>query len=232
MDSQHRKDLKTDKFAEEVNLSVNFLAHHKKQATQYGLIALAVLVIGLGYWMYSSRQAAARGVALSEAMQVSDGTVGGTPAPGVPNFATTELKEAAVVAAYTKVADNYKGSQEGAMAQLFLAGMKADKGQLDDAAKQYQTVIDSAPTAYGSLAKMALAQVYLGQNKQPDAEKLLRSLIDSPTVFVSKEEATLALGRMMAKNNPADARKLLEPLRESRTTISREAITTLGEISR
>ncbi|MEP7353353.1 MAG: tetratricopeptide repeat protein [Acidobacteriota bacterium] len=232
MDSQHRKDLKTDKFVEEVNLSVSFLAHHKKQATQYGMIALAVLVVGLGYWMYTSRQATAREVALADAMHVADATVGTTPTPPSMNFATADLKEAAVVAAYTKVADQYKSSQEGAMANMFLAGMKAGKGQLDDAAKLYQTVIDSAPAAYGSLAKMALAQVYEGQNKSADAEKILRSVIDSPTVFVSKEEATLALGRLMVTSNPTEARKILEPLREARTAISREAIATLGELSR
>jgi predicted negative regulator of RcsB-dependent stress response len=230
MDSTHRKQLKQDKFVEEVEHSVDFLTQHKKAATQYGAIALAVLVVAGGFYYFRTQQAATRATALADAMHVSNAVISANAAPPNLNFATQDLKDAAVSAAYQKVADQYSGTQEGAIAQLSLAGMKVDKNDLDGATKLYQTVADTAPANYASLAKLSLSDIYSAQGKSADAEKILRSLIDSPTAFVSKDQASLSLGRLLATSNPVEARKILEPLREARTAVSRAAIAALGNI--
>src|SRR5690242_8565962 len=107
MDRRTRKDLKTDKFAQEVGLGVQFLAGHKAQATRYIAIGLVVLIVFAGYWIYSNRQAAARAKAMAEAIHVSDAVISATPAPPTLNFATQAEKDKAVVEAYSKVAAAY-----------------------------------------------------------------------------------------------------------------------------
>jgi predicted negative regulator of RcsB-dependent stress response len=230
MDRHTRKELKTDKFAQGVGTGFEFIAEHRSQAARWGVIALAVVVIAAGIWLYRSHQATQRTELLAKAMQVDDATVG-TPQPPRLNFPTAEDKEKARIAAFTDVAVKYPGSQEAAIAQLAVAAAQADKGQVDEALKTFQNIMDTAPDPYNSVAKLSLAQIYDSQGKTDEAEKLLRQLVDNPTMFVSKEQATLDLGQLLAKKNPAEARKLLEPLSQSkRTTVSRAAVAAMSSI--
>ena len=230
MDRLTRKELKHDKFAEGVGSGFNFLSHHRGQATRWGLIVLAIVIIGGAVWLYRSHQATARAELLTKAMQIDDATVG-TPQPPRLNFATAEDKEKARLAAFTEVATKYPGSAEAAMAQLAVAAAQADKGQIDEALKTFKDISDNAPAPYNSVAQLSLAEIYESQGKAAEAEKLLRQLVDKPTVFVSKEQATLVLAQLIAKNNPAEARKLLAPLSASpRTAVSRAAVSVLGTI--
>jgi len=231
MDRHTRKELKTDQFAKGVGSSVEFLAEHRGQATRWGLIALAVVVLVAGIWIYRSHQATQRAELLAKAMQVEDATVG-APQPPRLSFPTAEDKEKARLAAFTEVAVKFPGSQEAAIAQLAVAASQADKGQIDEAVKTFQNIMDTAPDPYGSVAKSSLAQIYISQGKTDEAEKLLRQLVDKPTMFVSKDQATLDLAKLIGKKNPAEARKLLEPLSASkRSAVSRAAVAAMGSIA-
>lgn len=230
MDRRTRKDLKKDSFREGVGHSFEFLAEHGPAVKKYSALAALVLVAGIGWWIYSGRQAAARAEALADAMHVADAVISDTPQPPNLNFSTQDEKDAAVQAAYQEVVDGYKGSQEAAIAQLFLAAAQADKGEVEAAADLYRDMIDWAPKDYASVATVSLAEVYAGQDRLPEAETLLRGLIDNPSVFVSSEEAGLTLGMLLTQDEPEKARELLEPLRGSRTAISRAAIDALGRM--
>jgi len=230
MDRRTRKDLKTDKFAQEVGHTVQFLAGHKRQASQYVLIGLAVLIIAGGWWIYSNRQASTRAKALADAIHVSDAVIAPTPQPPMLNFATQAEKDKAVIEAYTKVATAHHGTQEGAIAQLYVAAAKTDKGETEEALKLYRDLADSAPTEYKRVAVLALSELLAAQNQVPEAEKLLEPLTHSSSTLVSQEQATLVLAKILAKNDPAKARKLLEPLRQARTAISTAAITALSSL--
>jgi len=230
MDRHTRKELKTDKFAQGVGSGVEFLSEHRGQATRWGLLGLALVVIVGGVWLYRGHQATLREQLLAKAMQIDDASVG-APQPPRLNFATPEDKEKARIAAFTDVAVKYPGSQEGAMAQLAVAAAQADKGQIDEAIKTFKDMSDNAAAPYDSVARLSLAEIYESQGKTADAEKLLRQLVDKPTVFVSKEQATLELAQLLAKSNPTEARKLLAPLSTSpRTAVSRAAVAAMGTI--
>lgn len=230
MDRTRRQALKSDKFAEEVGQTIGFLSEHRSQVKLYGGIAAAVLVLVAAYYFYSNHAAGVRQEALAAALKVDDATVGAQAQPPLMNFPTQEAKDKARTQAFADIASKYSGSQEAAVAQMYLAAALADKGQLAEAEKAYKNVADSAPSAYASVAKVALADVYAGQGKVAEAEKIFRDLMDHPTPFVSKEEATIHLAQAIAKTKPADARKMLEPLRTSRSAVSRAAISTLGSI--
>jgi TolA-binding protein len=226
-----RKDLKSDKFAQDVGLIFSFLSTHPSEVKRYGAIAVAVLVAAGGLFFYLRHQETARKDALDLALRMDDATVGPqqqqAPA-GAMNFPTPEAKDKAVKEAFASVGAKYHGTQEGAIAQLYVGAATADKGDLKSAEKVYQDLADSAPAPYASVAKMSLAQLYASEGRTADAEKVLRSIMAKPTAFVSKEEATVVLAQLLIRSNPTEARKLLEPLRTGRTTISRMAIQTLG----
>ncbi len=225
-----RKDLKKDILVDEVNQVAGYVSEHGSQVKMYGTIAAVLVVAGLGYYFYSSSQAASRQAALAAAMEIDNSTIGPNKQPPLMNFATLDERNKARTKAYTDMAAKYRGTQEGAIARMTLAAMDADAGKLAEAEKGYRDVVDSAPAAYASIAAVSLANILVAENKLPEAEKVLKDLVDHPTAFVSKEEATVHLAEVISKSRPADARKMLEPLRTARSSISRAAIQVLGQL--
>ena len=231
MDSVHRKQLKQDKFVEQVGHSVEYAAEHRDRMMKWGAAAVGVLVVAVGVYWYFSHQHRVRQEALHNAMQTYEAGVGAAGNEFLKSFPTQEEKDKAVVKDLSEVANKYSGKEEGRIAQYFLGLYHADKGNLTEAEKQLKPVAESGKDAYASQAKLSLAQIYDSMGRQADAEKLLRALIDDPTILGSKEQATIALAKVLAKKNPAEARKLLEPLRAERGPVSRAALTALGEMS-
>jgi predicted negative regulator of RcsB-dependent stress response len=230
VDRQTRKGLKTDKFAQEVTHGFQFLTEHSAETKRYSAIAVAVIALAVGIYFYNRHETTARGEALAHALRFDDATVGANVQPANLHFNTQAEKDAALDKALTEVASKYHGSAEGAIAGIYLGSNVADKGNLAEAEKRYKDVMDSAPKDYASLARLSLAQVYAGENKPAEAEKLLREAVANPTATVSKESATIELAKLISKTKPAEARKLLEPLRTERTSVSRAAVTALGDI--
>ena len=233
MKRQERKNLKTDKFAEEFGHGFEFLTDHKTEVMRYGSIVLALVLIGGGFFYYNRHQSVVREQALSAALRIDNATVANaSPPPGTLNFATQADKDKAREKAFSDLAAKYSSSQEGSIASMYLASDAIDKGDLAGAEKGYKMVMDNGPTAYASKAKLALAQVYAADGKTADAEKLLRDLVAHPTITVSKEEATIQLALVIAKSNPAEARKMLGPLATERAAVSRATVQALGDIEK
>jgi len=231
VDRHTRKDLKTDKFAREVGHTFEFISEHSGDVKKYGAAALAVIVIAIGIFYYMRYQAGVRQEALTGAMRIDEATVAANPPqPGTLNYGTNEEKEKARTKAFADLVAKYGGTQEGAIAEFYLASDAGEKGNLAEAEKRYKDIMDNAPKAYSSMARISLANVYAAQGKNAEAEKLFRAAIANPSITVSKENATIQLGLFLAKKNPAEARKLLEPLRTERTAVSRAAVQALGEI--
>lgn len=232
MDRLTRKELKTDKFAQEVTHGLDYLSEHRKQAVRWGAVALGAAVIGLGIYLFMGYRANQRQKALADALHVMDATIGANVIPGQQNFKTKEEKEAAIDKALRDVAMKYDGTQEGAIARYNLAIIAADKGDFAQAEKSLQDIYQNAPKPYASLAAMSLAQLYAGQGKFAEAEKMARGVMANPTILVSKEMATIEVARILAASGKQDeARKLLEPMRTGRTAPSRAAIAALGELA-
>jgi predicted negative regulator of RcsB-dependent stress response len=231
VDRVTRKNLKGDKFAEEVFDIFDWASTHKAEVFRYGAIVLAVVAMGAGVFYYNRYQAAAREEALSQALRIDDGTVGDRTLPANLHYATQEEKDKARVKAFAELASKYPGTQEGAFGTFALAGDAVDKGNLAQAEKLFREVADSGPKGYSEIARLSLGRVLVAEGKTADAQKVLQELVKDPSFMVSKEEATIALAQVEGKTNPAEALKLLEPLRVStRLPVSRVALNVYGEI--
>jgi predicted negative regulator of RcsB-dependent stress response len=226
-----RKELKGDKFAEEVFDIFDWASTHKAEVFRYGAAVLAVVAIGIGVYYYNRYQGTAREEALAQALRVDDGTVGDNTLPANLHFATQEEKDKATTKAFSELAAKYPGTQEGAFGTFALAGQAVDKGDLANAEKLFREVADSGPKGYSGVARLSLGRVLAAEGKTADAQKILQDLVKDPSFMVSKDQATIALAQIEGKTNPAEALKLLEPLRVSpRLAVSRVAVNTYGEI--
>ena len=230
MDRITRSKLKTDRFAVEVEHSVEYFSEHRKQVAQYTAIAVVVALIAGGILYYRDRQHSARQEELARAMEVVQAPVSANAPPGQVFFTTEALKSAAAEKAFKPIYDKYSGTAEGIVAASYLGAISMDQNKLSDAEKYFQQVANYRDDTYAALGKLSLAQVYLSAGRNADAEKLLRSLYEKPSVSVSKEQAAIALARAIAVSKPAEARKLLEPLRSQRPAISQTAITLLSQL--
>ena len=225
-----RKDLRTDKFAIAVEHNVEYVAEHRAQVIRYGLIGLAVILIGAAMYFYRSYQHNVREEKLADAIQVQETNVQPGVQPGPLAFPTEDAKRAAAIKVFSDVAAEYPSAREGLIAQYYLGCIATDAGKLDEARKRFQSVADSGDKDYASPAKLSLSGVNFSENRNADGEKLLRDLIAHPTILVSKEQATISLARQYATTNPAEARKLLEPLTAQPGGASQAAVQVLGEM--
>ena len=224
-----RKELKTDKFALEVEHTVSFFDQHKQELIRYGAIAAAVIAIVVGYSLYSNSQHAVREQALAHAIEVQEAPVGQSGTGGLA-FATQDAKDAEATKVFTDLKNKYSGSAEGEIAGYYLASIEADQGKMAQAEKSYQEVADHGEAGYASLSKLALAQLYFSDGRNAQGEALLKDLMAHPTAFVSPEMATIALARHdIAVKNTAEAKKLLDPLK-SKPGVGQIAVSLLGEI--
>jgi predicted Zn-dependent protease len=228
-----RKELKTDKFALEVEHTVTYFEEHRTELLRYGAVAAAVVLLVIGIIVYRSHQHELREQELAVAIQKQEASIGGTSPGSVFNYPTLAEKEKAAGAAFAEVASKYQGTNEGLIAENYLGAIAINQGKLAEAEKRYKDVADSGNKPMASLAKYSLAQLYVIQNRSKEAETLLRDLIAHPTELVSSEQASFTLANTLAKSNPTEARRLVEPLRTSTNpAVSQEAIslyTQLGQ---
>jgi predicted negative regulator of RcsB-dependent stress response len=225
-----RKELKSDKFALEVEHSVTFLDEHRQAILRYGGILLVLVLLWFGYSWYAKRKHAERQDALAKAIQVQEAPVGPqTPGQNL-NFPTQDAKEQAALQAFGLVQSQYSGSDEGMIAEYYVGSIKADQGKIAEAEKSFTLVKDKADDKYASLAKLSLAQIYFSDGRAAQGEAVLRDLIVNPTAFVSKDQATLVLARFLSQSKPAEARKLLEPLRAQQGPVGQVAVSLYSEL--
>ena len=226
-----RKELKTDKFALEVEHTVDFFEENRTAIIRYGAAALALAAILALIWFYRAHQHSVREEALAQAIAVEEAPVTTTPPPGVSvSFPTAEAKNKEAVKVFSELAAKHSGTDEGYIAEYYLGSIAADQGKLSEAEKRFNSVADSAGKRYSSLAKLSLGQVYFAEGKADLGEKTLRSLISDPTIFVSKEQASLTLGRLLASTKPAESRKLIGPLRAIPGPVGQAAVQAYGDL--
>jgi predicted negative regulator of RcsB-dependent stress response len=225
-----RKELKTDKFALEVEQTVDFVTGHRRQLLLYGSVAAVVVVIAVGAYFYLRHQQTARAQLLAQAITIQEAPVGASNAGALFVFPTEDAKRAAAAKAFSEIAVKYSGTSDAAVATYYLAAAAADQGKLADAEKLFKEAAEQGGKNYASLARFSLAQVYFAEGRPADGEKILRDLMAHPTVFVSKNQAIVALAKGIAHTRPDEARKMLEPLRTQNGVVSQVAISAVGEL--
>jgi TolA-binding protein len=232
VDRIHRKELKQDKFALEVQHGLDIASSHRGELIKWGGVAVAILLLIGGIYAYSEHSKTEREAELQGAMRIQEGAVGAAADSSafVASFPTQAEKDQAATKAFTDILNKYPGKKEGAIARFYLGVINADAGKQAEAEKFWKANLDSGYDDVVSQTRLSLAQLYEVQGNTGEAEKILRDLMAHPTIMVSKEQATIELARALSRTKPDEARKLLEPLRTERSAVSRMALTAYAEI--
>jgi predicted negative regulator of RcsB-dependent stress response len=215
-----RKELKTDKFAQDVGLTVTFFEEHQKDVVRYGGIGVAVALLVAGFAIYQRQEHAARQQELAQAIKVQETPVASAAAGGQLTYPTQAAKDQATIKAFTDLETKHSGSDEAQIAEYYLGSIHADQGKMAEAEKDLLDVATHGDKNYASLAKISLAEIYFSDGRFDQGEKTLRDLMAHPTVFVSKEQAAIVLARHFIGRNNAEARKLLSPIKDEKSAVS------------
>jgi len=225
-----RKELKSDKFALEIEHTVTFFEEHRKEIVRYGGAALVIILLIIGYAIYSGHQHAQREDALARAITIQEAPVG-PPSPGSNmNFPTQDVKDSVALKSFGDVEARYPGTAEGYISEYYIGAIVADQGKLSEAEGHFRNVADKADAKYSALAKYSLAQIYFATGRDAQGESTLRDLIAHPSIYVSKDQATLTLAKFLGPKKPAEARKLLEPLRSAPGIVGQTALSDLSQL--
>ena len=192
-----RKELKTDKFALEVEHGHLVLRRAQERSRQVRRqLPSAVIVLIIGYTIYSRSQHSDREQALAAAIQVQEAPVGQSGNGGLA-FPTQEAKDQESIRVFTDLQTKYSGSAEGEIAQYYLGSIKADQGKLAEAEKLFQEVAQKGDEKYASLAKLVAGADLLRRRPRGPGRKDPARPDRQPTVFVSSDQATISLARYL-----------------------------------
>lgn len=211
----NRKDLKHDKFVEEVGHQVEYFTEHRNTIVVAGVALLALIVGGAFFYQHQQEVAGSSMEALQNAA-VNFGTpVTISPEPGVRAYATSGERTREVGASLEKVKTEFAGTDAAAAADYYYALLDVEQEDLPAAKAKLQSAIAGANDDYASLARLALAGILSAESDTAGARQEYERLVAGPTNAVPAARSKLALARMLAKSDPEAARPLLEELADT-----------------
>ena len=153
MDRQHRRDLKHDKFVDEIGILSS--KAHQNQRVLYGIAAgaVALALITYGTFFYRSNRERQAQVMLGTAIDTIESPLVPAPQPNQPaappdpraRFKTEAARNAAAEKQFKDLHAKYNGTDAADVADLFLARIDAGRGDVPAARKLLQGFVDGHP---------------------------------------------------------------------------------------
>jgi predicted negative regulator of RcsB-dependent stress response len=206
VDTQTRHALKQDKFAQAAASSADWLSGHSAGVVRWTVTVAAILVVGIGAFVFWNMRSSAAEAALGKA---------GAPAEtGVYTTAAARAKEAN--REFVAIAHDFGWLPEGTKARYFAGVTYIELDQTGNAETELNAAAKSWNQNLASLAKLALAGLYHQTNRDSDAISLYNELAAKPSTTVSSGVAQLALADLYVDEGQQDqARSLWAKVRDA-----------------
>ena len=208
-----RKDLKRDRFVEEVTHQVEYVSGHRKQFIALGVAVVVALIGGLGYWTFARERAIASNLALQQAINLFHGVVSLEEQPGLKTFATASERIDEVTRALDAIVLEYSGTTPAAGASYYSGLLDRDEGNTAEAQSHFEQAIQGRGTEYPALARLALGGLLLEGGDAEGAREQFRAVVENPTRTVPRERAAIEYARTFIESDPQQARELLGEIR-------------------
>lgn len=214
MRSDVRHQLKTDRFAEATNETVNWAVEHRSRLILYSAVVAAIIVLAISFYAVRRSQEQQASIALAAAFDTYSAPVvpPGTPAqPGFQMFNSSKDRAKAANEQFQKVADKYS-TQSGKIARYMEGVTFGEMGDYTHAEQDLKQVADHADTDLSNLAKFALASVYRQTNRDNDAINLYQEIAKKPSRSVGKPMADMELANLYSAKQPDKAKVLYQQI--------------------
>ena len=177
-----RREIKNDEILEVIDHILIFGRDHWRELVG---AAVAVIVILLGYWGYSLReagQATEAQVALAKGLRIAGATIDTeTPSPNdlaAPSFPDEASRELAARPLFEAVLVDWSGSAAAMTAEMYLADLDVNSGASEVAIERWERVSEKGPGATAAVAEMNIIQLARSEGRLEDGRSRLESQLD------------------------------------------------------
>jgi TolA-binding protein len=217
MKGSERHRLKENELTHALAGASERIQENRRMISLAGGIILLALVVGGGYWAWTTRSENRAQMLLGDALVIAQSPIqeakpGAKPEPGT--YYTIQARAEAAVAKFTEVFNAYPSTDAGIAARYHAAGALAMLGRHAEAATRYQEVVDraGANTFYGRVGQLGVIEANT-QAKQYDraitaAQALVNNTADDA---MPRDALLLELGRVQAAaGKKAEAKQTLD----------------------
>ncbi len=219
MDTQTRRALKGDKFAQAAASSVTWYSGHRSGVKRWAIAIAVAIVLLLGAIIFWSVENSAAASALGAALDIYTAPlrIQGVPAAEqTGSYATGADRSKAANKEFQAVVQKYGWLPEGSKARYFLGVTYEDMGQNAAAEKELKAAAGAWNRNVSNLAKLALANLYRQTGRDAQAIQIYNELIAKPSETVSASVAQLDLADLYASQGKQDqARALWAKVKDS-----------------
>lgn len=143
-DRLNRKDLKHDKFVEDVGSAYTFARANRSQLLGALLGVLALALLTAGFIAYRARQENRAQSRLAEGIELMNAPVTETRSPEMkgPVFKTEDEKIAKSEPVFNDVVTKFRGSDAASIADLYLARIAASRGDVASARPRLERFVE------------------------------------------------------------------------------------------
>jgi tetratricopeptide (TPR) repeat protein len=217
VDTQTRRALKGDKFAQAAASGVDWFSGHRTGVMRWLITAGVVLVLGAGALIYWNVENSAAADALGQAMDTYTAPLA---EPGMPpasgTYTTTADRAKAANKQFQAVAQKYGWLPEGMKARYFVGVTDEELGQNAAAESELKAAAGAWNRNVSNLAKLALAGLYQKTDRDSQAIDLYNAIAAKPSETVSAAVAQLDLADLYAAAGKKDqARALWAKVKDS-----------------
>lgn len=210
MDRATRRDIKHDKFVEEMEIAYGVA---RKNAGRLVAAIVAVIVIAGAVWgfiFWQHKREAEAQVQLAEAIRKYETAVGQPGPGGKVIYATEEQKLKETEPLFAAIASKYSGRDAADVANLYLAQILAAKGDLKNAETKLDEFVKEHPDhLLGAAARIGLynARIATGAAGAKDAIKSLENELNDQKNPLPVDTVLALLARAYeTSGDPAKAR--------------------------
>lgn len=177
-----RQEMKRNELAQAVERTVEYATTHTRTLTQAGIAAVALVVVGLGVYLYLSSRAASARDDLDAAIRVAraeiDAAAPKPDDPAKPTFPDVASRRAEAKKRFEQVRARH-GGQARAVALAYLGRYAAEDGDLDRARELWQASLAEAPEdLLGSEIRLNLMKLDLAEGKAEEVARQLQAMLD------------------------------------------------------
>lgn len=222
MRAEVRHQLKQDRFSrvtfDAAEKTVHWSVEHKNKVLIAFVVAVAIVAILLGGWLYLGQQDQKASFELSQAVRTMDTPLrpaNTPPQPENPTFASSTERATQARKQFQAIADKFPHTRSANFAHYFLGLTSANLGEYSAATRELQDVASSHNQDLSALAKFALASVYRNQHNDKAALDLYNNLIAKPTTTVSKVMAQMEQAATYeAEGQPGEAKRIYQQVQK------------------
>ena len=211
MDRQHRRDLKHDRFVDEIGTLSGKARENQRLLLMATLGVVAAALIGYGIYFYRSSREQQAQEALAKAIETIESPLippaGGQPIPGA-KYKTDAERQAAALTQFKDVDTKFSGSAAADVAGLYLARLEANKGDTASARKRLQHFVDEHPKhmLVGG-ARYSLYQLRIDSGEGSQVAQELQAQIGKPEAPLPSDTMLVLLAHAYEAQGNADKSK-------------------------